>query len=44
MKPLTAYILGFTFSFGWTPCVGPMLASVIIMASNTGSILAGNFF
>ena len=43
MKPLTAYILGFTFSFGWTPCVGPMLGSAIIMASNTGNMLAGNF-
>ncbi len=42
MKPLTAYLLGFTFSFGWTPCVGPMLASVLIMASNTGSMLMGN--
>ena len=42
MKPLTAYILGFTFSFGWTPCVGPMLASVLIMASSAGSMLAGN--
>lgn len=42
MKPLTAYILGFTFSFGWTPCVGPMLGSALIMASNTGSMLTGN--
>ncbi len=42
MKPLTAYILGFTFSFGWTPCVGPMLGAALIMASNTESILAGN--
>lgn len=42
MKPLTAYLLGFTFSFGWTPCVGPMLASVLIMASSSDSMLVGN--
>ena len=32
MKPWTAYLLGFTFSFGWSPCIGPMLASALIMA------------
>ena len=42
IRPLTAYILGFTFSFGWTPCVGPMLGSALIMASSTGSMLTGN--
>lgn len=42
MKPLTAYILGFAFSFAWTPCVGPMLSSVLIMASTSGEALAGN--
>lgn len=42
MKPITAYILGFTFSFGWTPCVGPMLSSVLIMASTSKSVLIGN--
>lgn len=42
MKPVTAYILGFAFSFAWTPCVGPMLSSVLIMASTSGEALAGN--
>ncbi|WP_234117625.1 cytochrome c biogenesis protein/redoxin [Clostridium hydrogenum] len=42
MKPLTAYILGFAFSFGWTPCVGPMLSSVLIMASTSSETLTGN--
>lgn len=42
MKPITAFILGFTFSFGWTPCLGPMIASVLIMASGAESKVAGN--
>lgn len=32
MGPLPAFILGFTFSFAWTPCVGPVLGSVLLMA------------
>lgn len=36
MSPFVAYIMGFTFSFAWTPCVGPMLSSILIMASNVG--------
>lgn len=42
MKPVTAYVLGFTFSFAWTPCVGPMLSSVLVMASASNDILTGN--
>jgi cytochrome c-type biogenesis protein len=42
MKPLTAYLLGFSFSFGWTPCIGPILSSVLIMASTSDSVLTGN--
>ena len=34
MNPLTALILGFTFSFAWTPCVGPALTSVLVMAGS----------
>ena len=42
MKGLAAYFLGFTFSFGWTPCVGPILASVLVMASSSNSSFTGN--
>lgn len=41
MNPLTALLLGFTFSFAWTPCVGPALASVLLMAGSSGSSAAG---
>ena len=38
MRPWTAYLLGFTFSFGWTPCIGPMLASVLVLASTRHAV------
>lgn len=42
MNPVVAFILGFLFSFAWTPCVGPALSSVLIMASSADSMLLGN--
>lgn len=39
--PVMAFILGFTFSFAWTPCVGPVLASVLLMASSASSAASG---
>lgn len=41
MNPMVALILGFTFSFAWTPCVGPTLGSVLLMASSAGSAAKG---
>ncbi|WP_346895927.1 cytochrome c biogenesis protein CcdA [uncultured Roseibium sp.] len=38
-----AYIIGLAFAFGWTPCVGPVLAAILFMAGTTdpaqGSLL-----
>lgn len=42
MNPLLAGLLGFSFSFAWTPCVGPALSSVLVLASGSRSMLAGN--
>ena len=41
MTPVTAFVMGFTFSFAWTPCVGPALSSVLILASNSATALQG---
>ena len=42
MNLLTAYIMGFTFSFAWTPCIGPMLSSVMVLASSDA--VMGNLY
>ena len=44
MNPLTALVLGFTFSFAWTPCVGPALASVLLLAASAASAWTGFAF
>lgn len=38
---LSAYLIGLAFAFGWTPCVGPILATVLAVAANEGSLTAG---
>lgn len=43
MSPITAILLGFTFSFAWTPCVGPTLASVLLMAASAAAKAKGFF-
>jgi cytochrome c-type biogenesis protein len=36
-----AYLIGLAFAFGWTPCVGPILAAVLTLAANENSLGAG---
>ena len=41
MSPITAIVFGFTFSFAWTPCIGPVLTSVLIMAGSAETRMKG---
>ena len=41
MSPAMAFVLGFTFSFAWTPCVGPALTSVLVMAASAATRTKG---
>lgn len=41
VTPFLAFLMGFTFSFSWTPCIGPILASVFIYASSQEGWLSG---
>jgi cytochrome c-type biogenesis protein len=36
-----AYIMGLAFAFGWTPCIGPILATVLALAANEATLGAG---
>ena len=36
-----AFVMGLAFAFGWTPCVGPILATVLTLAGASGSLWQG---
>jgi cytochrome c-type biogenesis protein len=39
----SGFLLGFAFAFGWTPCIGPILAGVLGMAATSGTVWQGVF-
>ena len=41
MGPIPALVMGFTFSFAWTPCVGPTLTGVLLLVGSTSSKVLG---
>ena len=36
-----AYIMGLAFAFGWTPCIGPILAAILALASSEDTVASG---
>jgi cytochrome c-type biogenesis protein len=39
--PKTAFPLGMTFAFGWTPCIGPVLATILATAAASQTVVWG---
>ena len=37
----SSVLIGMAFAFGWTPCIGPILGSILLLASTTESISRG---
>jgi cytochrome c-type biogenesis protein len=37
----SGFFLGFAFAFGWTPCIGPILSAVLILAARSDTIARG---
>ncbi|HUY12146.1 MAG TPA: cytochrome c biogenesis protein CcdA [Terriglobia bacterium] len=40
---LGAFLLGFAFAFGWTPCIGPILAGILALAATRQTVFQGMF-
>ena len=38
---LGAYAIGLAFAFGWTPCIGPVLATILTLAANEQDVAKG---
>ena len=39
--PLGAYVMGLAFAFGWTPCLGPILAAILVVAGSEATVGRG---
>jgi cytochrome c-type biogenesis protein len=39
--PWGAFVIGFAFAFGWTPCVGPILSGILLLAARENSVSQG---
>jgi len=36
-----AYVMGLAFAFGWTPCIGPILAAILAVAASEATVAKG---
>ncbi len=39
--PASAYLLGLSFAFGWTPCIGPILGAVLTLSAASATVKGG---
>lgn len=42
-RPASSFIFGMAFAFGWTPCVGPVLGSVLTLVASYATLAQGAF-
>lgn len=40
-SPIGAFLVGFAFAFGWTPCIGPILGGILLLASDSATLAKG---
>ncbi len=40
-RPLSAYVLGLAFAFGWTPCIGPVLGTILTLSAARATLSQG---
>jgi cytochrome c-type biogenesis protein len=42
-SPIGAFIIGFAFAFGWSPCLGPIISTILLMAGSSDTVTKGVF-
>lgn len=42
-NPVSSFVFGISFAMGWTPCVGPVLASIFLLTSASSTVAEGGF-
>lgn len=40
-RPVAAYLLGMAFAFGWTPCIGPVLGTILTVSAASATVAEG---
>lgn len=40
-RTLSAFLIGIAFAFGWTPCIGPVLGSILTLSMSTADVTKG---
>jgi cytochrome c-type biogenesis protein len=40
-RPVSAFVLGLAFAFGWTPCIGPVLGAVLTVSAASATVAGG---